>query len=86
MAAKVFDVEIEWETKYGDQRFDGRIELDQRILDAVDDDWRANLYKLYTDQDIAEHIAYNFVANDTKRVQELDGWADQPEDVIARLV
>ena len=88
MATKVFDIDCEWEGWDNGETvvFDGKIELDQRILDAVNDDWREHLYDLRTDQEVAEHIAFNFVVNHIDTVQQLDGWADQPEDVIARIL
>jgi hypothetical protein len=64
----------------------GKIEIDQRILDAVNDDWRSLFYNLVTDQQVAEHLAYNFVVNHCEDVRRLDGWADQPDDVVCKLV
>lgn len=73
MATKTFD------TKYG------KIELDERILNVVNDEWRRVLYDLKTEQEIAEHIAYNLVENGLQ-VWVLDGWADMPHDITARMV
>jgi len=88
MATKIFEINAEWEDgQYGATiQWDGKIEIDQRILDAVDDDWRSQLYSLNTEQEIAEHIARNFVINGIDRVQELEGWANQPSDVICQIV
>lgn len=55
------------------------LELDEKVIDAVDDDWRAHIYKLVTPEEIAQHIAYNFVVNGA-RLSQLDGWADQPDE------
>ena len=62
-------------------RLDGlvEIELDDRVIDVVDDDWRASLYSLHTPEQIAEHIAYNMVINKWG-LSVLDGWADQPDE------
>lgn len=54
-----------------------KIELDEAVITAVDDEWRSQFYNLRDVQDIAEHIAYNLLqGNDLSR---LDGWADQPD-------
>ena len=60
------------------------LELDDQVIDVVDDEWRSGLYNLHTPEEIAEHIAYNFIFN-TDRLSSLDGWADQP-DTNARLL
>lgn len=60
------------------------IELDERVIAAVHDEWRAQMYSLYTPEEIAEHIAYNMVKNGL-RLESIDGWADQPND-RARIV
>ena len=60
------------------------IELDDRVIDAVDDEWREHLYNLNTPEDIAEHIAYNLVINNA-RLTMLDGWADQ-DDSYAKVL
>jgi len=52
------------------------IELAQTVLDAVDDDWRANFYSLNTPEDIAAHIARNMHAG--MELSQMDGFADQP--------
>lgn len=60
------------------------LELDDQVIDAVDDEWRSYLYNLHTPEEIAEHIAYNFIFN-TVGLSKLDGWADQPDE-NARLL
>lgn len=55
------------------------LELDQRVLDAVDDEWRAMLFPLYTDEQIAEHIAFNMIVNQIP-LTSIDGFADQSDD------
>jgi len=54
------------------------IELDEKVISVVDDEWRSMLYPLHSEKDIAEHIAYNFVRNRAS-LSRLDGWADQPD-------
>jgi hypothetical protein len=53
------------------------IELDDRVIDVVDDEWRASLYDLHTPEDIAEMIGRCLVKG--WRLSSLDGWADQPD-------
>ena len=60
-------------------RFEVEIELDDKVIDVVDDEWRSQLYDLYTPEDIAEHIAFNLVINQWG-LSTLDGWADQPDE------
>ena len=55
------------------------IELDDRVIDVVDDEWRSQLYDLYTPEDIAKHIAYNLLVNKWE-LSTLDGWTDQPDE------
>jgi len=59
------------------------IELDEKVIDVVDDEWRSQLYNLETPEDIAEHVAYNLIQG--SRLSQLDGWADQPDE-NARIV
>lgn len=59
------------------------IELDEKVIDAVDDSWRANIYNLKSPEEIAAHLAYNFVVNNAT-LSRLDGWADQSDD-LARI-
>jgi hypothetical protein len=69
MGKRLFDIEITVKTQ---------LELDDQVIDVVDDEWRSQLYDLYTPEEIAEHIAYNLIANNA-RLSQLDGWADQPD-------
>lgn len=55
------------------------IELDDAVIEAVDDAWRAMFYKLFTPEDIAAHVGFNLVVNHA-RLSMLDGWADQPDE------
>lgn len=55
------------------------ISIDQRVLDDVlTDEWRASFYKLYTRQDVAQHLAYNLMQG--RDLHTLDGFADQPDE------
>ena len=60
------------------------IELDDAVIEAVDDGWRAQFYKLVTPEGIAEHVGFNLIVN-RGRLSMLDGWADQP-DTNARVI
>jgi len=60
------------------------IELDQQVIDAVDDDWRANIYPLHTPEDIARHICDNMVRN-RLQLSQLDGWADMDNSLAKML-
>ena len=55
------------------------IEIDQAVIDAVDDDWRASFYDLHTPEQIAEHVGYNLFINNIT-ISLMDGWADQPRE------
>ena len=60
------------------------IEVDQKAIDVVDDDWRAHIYNLRTPLEIAGHIGYNLVINNAD-LSRLDGWADQTDD-LAKII
>ena len=60
------------------------IELDQSVIDAVDDDWRAALYQLNTPEEIAEHICFNMVENRIG-LSLMDGWADMDNN-MAKII
>lgn len=55
------------------------IELDDAVIEAVDDEWRAQFYNLHTPERIAEHIGFNLIVN-RRPLSDLDGWADQPDE------
>lgn len=65
--------------------FDGNatLVLEDAVIDAVDDSWRASFYDLVTPEQIAEQIAFNLLRG--WKLHQLDGWADQP-DSNARLI
>lgn len=70
MGKRIFEIEIQ---------ATAIIELDDRVIDVVDDEWRSQLYDLFTPEDIAKHIAYNLLINKWG-LSTLDGWADQPDE------
>ena len=53
------------------------LDLDERL--TPDDDWRKHFYDIRTLQGVAEHFAYNVVANGARRINQLDGFADRDE-------
>lgn len=55
------------------------VELNQRVIDAVDDEWRENLYDLNTPEEIANMIGRSMLVYRSK-LSDLDGWADMPND------
>ncbi len=61
------------------------LSIDDAVISAVDDEWRATFYLLETPEEIAEHLAYNAVANHAN-LSSLDGWADQPDkNMVAQI-
>jgi|WetSurSiteA1Bulk_404760.scaffolds.fasta_scaffold65266_3 hypothetical protein len=63
-----------------EDEYDAEIELDQKVIDAVTDEWRSVFYNLHTPEQIAEHIAFNLFVNNS-RLSSLDGWADLSDDM-----
>lgn len=55
------------------------IELDDAVIEAVDDAWRAMFYNLHTPERIAAHVGYNLIINGLS-LSQMDGWADQPAE------
>ena len=53
----------------------GTIDISQKALDAVDDEFREILYNLNTDLEIAEHLVFNLVVNQAE-LSMLDGFLD----------
>ena len=60
------------------------VELADEVIDAVNDDFRKELYPLHSATQIAEHVAYNLGFNQWP-LSAMDGWANQP-DSNARLL
>lgn len=65
-------------------RIECDIILDEEVINRVDDEWRSQFYNLTSAKEIAEHIAYNLVANNF-RLSQLDGWADM-KDLQAAII
>ena len=62
------------------------IELDDKVIDVVDDEWRKQLYALQTPNEIAAHVGYNLVVN-CAQLTQLDGWAGSDmRDDMAKVV
>ena len=75
MAKRIFSVKFEGECK---------IELDEKVIDAVDEEFCKSIYNLNTLDKIVQHLAYNLIINDAD-LSQLDGWADQPNE-NARII
>ena len=64
---------------------DGVIEIDQRVIDQVDDEWRSFFYpSVDTPERVAEMVAYNLVVNNNS-LSHIDGFADLDDD-MARMI
>lgn len=60
------------------------VKIKQSLLDAVlTDEWRKHYYNLRTPEDVAGHLAFNFMQNTPLNL--LDGFADQPEDAAVMV-
>lgn len=47
-----------------------------------DDDWRKHFYgSIRTPQNLAEHLGFNYVANGTEKLSQLDGFADKKDSM-----
>lgn len=58
------------------------LEIDQKVFDAVDDDWRKQFYShIKTEQQIANHIGYNYAVNGD-RLSDIDGFANLPPELV----
>lgn len=56
------------------------LEVDDDVVqDALTEDFRGSFYKLDGAAGVAEHLAYNFIANRAK-LGNLDGFAHWPDD------
>jgi len=60
------------------------IELDDNVIKVVDDEWRKQMFDIRTPEEIAQHVAFNMVANRLD-LEQIDGWANLPND-RARIV
>lgn len=77
MTRKKYQIDKTWKGNYEEEiHFEGSIELDDEVIQAVDDDWRKTFYpSITTPQKVAEHIAYNMIVNDLK-LSGIDGFAN----------
>lgn len=61
------------------------IEVDEKVLkDAQSADFRASFYNLVDDAAVAQHLAYNFVANRAD-LKSLDGFAHWRKDMAKKI-
>jgi len=76
-----YHIDTEWDGYCGETiSFDGYIEIDDKVINSIDDEWRGMFYSsLTTPLEIAEHIAFNMVVNDAT-ISRLDGFANFPDD------
>lgn len=74
MAKRVFEVTVKKTIM---------LELDDAVINAVinavDDEWRSQLYNLHEPEEIAEMIGRCMVLFGSD-LSDLDGWADQPKE------
>src|SRR4051812_26320465 len=57
------------------------VEFDASIM--PDDEWRSHFYNsIHTPANLAEHLAYNYVANDIDKLSSLDGFADKKDSQV----
>lgn len=86
MLIRTFYIDKTWKGYYEeDIHFEGGIELDDKVMSAVDDNWREVFYpSLTTPQKIAEHIAFNMIVNDLK-LSGIDGFADLSDEMVRLL-
>lgn len=68
--------------------FEGHVVVevnDQEVINRVTDPvrgegWRKQCYQLFTADEVLQHLAYNCIANGAERANQLEGWADLPDD------
>ena len=64
---------------------DGIIELDQKVIDNVDDEWHEAISsKINTPEEIASFIAYNICVNNADLIS-IDGFANLTND-LAKMI
>lgn len=60
-----------------------RVEVEFNASIMPDDDWRKQFYpSIRRPQDLAEHFAYNAVANGITNLSQLDGFADRNDRLM----
>jgi len=86
MTKQKYNIDHIWEGQYGEEiHFEGIIELDNEVIKSVDDEWRKVFYSgLRSEQDIAEHLAFNIIVNNAN-LSMLDGFANFPDD-FAKII
>jgi hypothetical protein len=57
---------------------DCEIEIDDKVIDSVNDDWRSQFYNLQTKEDIVTFILLNMLQDGY--LSNIDGFADQNDD------
>ena len=60
------------------------IELDDRVIGQVDDEWRSQFYDIHTANDIAEMVGRCMILYGAN-LSSLDGFADLPDN-LARII
>lgn len=85
MTSKKYHIDRTWKGYYEeDIHFEVTIELDDKVIYAVNDDWRKTFYpSITTPQKVAEHIAFNMIVNDLN-LSGIDGFANL-QDEMAKL-
>lgn len=59
------------------------LDIDEAVIkETTSEDWRRDFYDFRTPSDVAEHVAFNFVANDVREVTGLDGFAHFKKDQV----
>jgi hypothetical protein len=56
------------------------LDVIERITGPNGDEWRAQMYKIYTADEVIEHLARGHVMTGAERANQLDGWADCADD------
>ena len=80
-----YHIKQEWDGDHGSTiSWEGDIELDRAVIDAVDDLWRKMFYDFNTPQQIAEHIAFNMVVNNLD-LSDIDGFVNLSNDMAKLL-
>lgn len=59
------------------------LELDERVLAHVDDDWRRQFYPLRSAEEVAEHLGHNVLLNGCD-LSDIDGFANL-DDALMRV-
>lgn len=61
----------------------GIIEIDQKVIDQVDAEWRSQFYpNLTTPEKIAAHIGFNLMRHPNWNLDDLDGWGNLENNLV----